>query len=113
MKKQIKQAKAPIETTIPLLDPVRIYTALELAAMPLSVMNAAIAAQEEYYMLEHTTQMGGASNCSTPFDAGRREAHSSQRKGTYSLQDLKRICCTSNYSPARTTWFSQIGRAIT
>lgn len=59
MKKQIKQAKAPIETTIPLLDPVRIYTALELAAMPLSVMNAAIAAQEEYYMLEHTTQMGG------------------------------------------------------
>lgn len=53
------QSLAPIETNVPLLDPVRIYTALELATMPLSVMNAAIAAQEEYYMLEHTTKMGG------------------------------------------------------
>ncbi|WP_180189973.1 hypothetical protein [Acinetobacter sp. YH01009] len=53
------QAPAPIESIIPLLDPVKIYSAKELAAMPLSQMNAAIEAQESYYILEHTTQMGG------------------------------------------------------
>ncbi|MDQ9009010.1 hypothetical protein RFI36_04810 [Acinetobacter gerneri] len=59
--KKIKtsQSKAPIEIVIPLLDPVRIYTALELKDMPLSVMNAAIEAQEKYFLLETTTQMGG------------------------------------------------------
>ncbi len=56
---EAKLSKAPIETAIPLLEPVRIYTALELAVMPLSKMNDAIAAQEKYYLLEHTTQMGG------------------------------------------------------
>ncbi len=56
---EAKLSKAPIETHVHLLDPVRIYTALELAAMPLSVMNKAIEAQEKYYLLEHTTQMGG------------------------------------------------------
>jgi len=53
------QSKAPVETAIPLLEPVRIYTAKELAAMPLSKMNEAIAAQEAYYIMEHTTKMGG------------------------------------------------------
>ncbi len=53
------QSKAPVETAIPLLEPVRIYTARELAAMPLSKMNEAIAAQEAYYIMEHTTKMGG------------------------------------------------------
>ena len=53
------QAPAPIEAIIPLLDPVKIYTPKELAAMPLSVMNKAIEAQEAYFILEHTTQMGG------------------------------------------------------
>lgn len=52
------QAPAPIEVIIPLLDPVKIYTAKELAAMPLSVMNAAIEAQEAFFVIEHTTQMG-------------------------------------------------------
>lgn len=51
------QAPAPIEVMIPLLDPVKIYTPKELAAMPLSVMNQAIEAQEAYFILEHTTQM--------------------------------------------------------
>lgn len=50
----------PTEREIKLLEPVRIYTALELAAMPLSKMNAAIEAQEKYYFLEQSTQMGGA-----------------------------------------------------
>lgn len=53
------QSKMPIETAIPLLEPVRIYTAKELAAMPLSKMNEAIEAQESYFVLEHTTKMGG------------------------------------------------------
>ncbi|AYA02253.1 hypothetical protein BEN74_04775 [Acinetobacter sp. WCHAc010034] len=53
------QSKVPAETVIPLLEPVRIYTAKELAAMPLSKMNEAIAAQEAYYIMEHTTKMGG------------------------------------------------------
>jgi hypothetical protein len=59
MSKKIKQVATPIESVIPLLNPVRIYTAKELAAMPLSKMNAAIEAQEQYYILEHATQMGG------------------------------------------------------
>jgi hypothetical protein len=54
------QAPAPIESVIQLLEPVKIYTAKELAAMPLSKMNEAIAAQEAYFIIEHTTQMGGA-----------------------------------------------------
>lgn len=58
-KQDITVSPAPIEVIIPLLDPVKIYTAKELAAMPLSVMNAAIEAQEAYFILEHTTQMGG------------------------------------------------------
>ena len=58
--KKAPQAIAPIESVIPLLDPVRIYTAKELAAMPLSKMNECIAAQEAYYIIEHTTKMGGA-----------------------------------------------------
>lgn len=65
MKKSVKKkqditvSKTPIETVIQLEKPVPVYTAKELAAMPLSVMNAAIAAQEKFYMLEETTHMGG------------------------------------------------------
>ncbi|UTO20576.1 hypothetical protein NGC85_05710 [Acinetobacter sp. Z1] len=59
-KQDVSVSKAPIETVIPLEQPVKIYTAKELAAMPLSAMNAAIAAQEKFYMLEETTHMGGA-----------------------------------------------------
>lgn len=58
-KQDISVSKAPIEVVIPLLEPIRIYTAIELAAMPLSKMNEAIAAQEAYYLIEHTTKMGG------------------------------------------------------
>lgn len=58
-KQDVTISKAPIETVIPLEQPVRIYTAKELAAMPLSAMNAAIDAQEKFYMLEETTHMGG------------------------------------------------------
>lgn len=57
-KQDISVSKTPIETVIPLEKPVPVYTAKELAAMPLSVMNAAIAAQEKFYMLEETTHMG-------------------------------------------------------
>lgn len=53
-----KQVSLPTEVIIPLLTPVRIYSAKELAAMPLTQMNAAIEAQEKFYLLEQTTQMG-------------------------------------------------------
>ncbi|WP_179998047.1 hypothetical protein [Acinetobacter sp. YH12239] len=59
MSKKLKTTFIAQERIINLLDPVRIYTALELAAMPLSKMNAAIEAQEKFYLLEHTTKMGG------------------------------------------------------
>lgn len=59
-KQDISVSPAPIETIIPLLEPVKIYTAKELAAMPLSKMNEAIEAQERFFILEHTTRMGGA-----------------------------------------------------
>ncbi|KQQ77258.1 hypothetical protein [Acinetobacter sp. Leaf130] len=52
-------SKTPIENVIPLEQPVKIYSAKELASMPLSVMNAAIEAQERFYLLEETTHMGG------------------------------------------------------
>lgn len=58
-KQDVSVSKAPIETVIPLEQPVKIYTAKELATMPLSAMNAAIEAQEKFYMLEETTHMGG------------------------------------------------------
>lgn len=58
-KQDITVSPAPIETTIPLLEPVKIYTAKELAAMPLSKMNEAIEAQEQYFLIEHATKMGG------------------------------------------------------
>ncbi|MCL5769632.1 hypothetical protein [Acinetobacter sp. ANC5681] len=58
-KQDVSVSKTPIETVIQLEKPVPVYTAKELAAMPLSVMNAAIAAQEKFYMLEETTHMGG------------------------------------------------------
>ena len=106
---EAKLSKAPIETAIPLLEPVRIYTALELAVMPLSKMNDAIAAQEKYYLIEHTTQMGGASHNSSPFNARWRTAHSGQREITYPVQDQKRIYPTTHYSTVRNAW---IGEAV-
>ena len=53
------QSLTPIEATIPLLEPVRTYTAKELAVMPRSRMLACIEAQEAFYLMEHTTKMGG------------------------------------------------------
>ena len=103
------QAPAPIEVMIPLLDPVKIYTPKELAAMPLSVMNQAIEAQEAYFILEHTTQMGGASHSDTSSNAGRHPTCSSERKVTYPVQNQQRICRTSNYSSVGKARLSQIG----
>ncbi|AMW78906.1 hypothetical protein AMD27_08465 [Acinetobacter sp. TGL-Y2] len=58
MSKKPKTTFVAQERQIDLLEPVRIYTALELVAMPLSKMNAAIEAQERFYMIEQSTQMG-------------------------------------------------------
>ena len=105
------QAPAPIEVIIPLLDPVKIYTPKELAAMPLSVMNKAIEAQEAYFILEHTTQMGGASHSDTSPNAGWHPTCSSERKVTYPVQNQQRICRTSNHSSVGKARLSQIERA--
>ncbi|CEI50771.1 hypothetical protein [Acinetobacter bereziniae] len=107
-KQDISVSKAPIETVIPLLEPVRIYTAIELAAMPLSRMNEAIAAQEAYYLIEHTTQMGGASYCCAPLDARGCAFNSGQRKIKNTLQDQQRICRTSNNSSVGKAWIGEI-----
>ncbi|HCG3335934.1 TPA: hypothetical protein NJU01_000638 [Acinetobacter baumannii] len=58
-KQDISVSTTPLEVVIPLEQPVKIYSAKELAAMPLSVMNAAIEAQERFYQLEELTHMGG------------------------------------------------------
>jgi hypothetical protein len=102
------QAPAPIEVMIPLLDPVKIYTPKELAAMPLSVMNQAIEAQEAYFILEHTTQMG-ASHSDTSPNARRYPTYPGERKVTHQVQDQQSICRTSNYSSVGKTRLSQIG----
>ena len=108
-KQDITVSPAPIEVIIPLLDPVKIYTPKELAAMPLSVMNKAIEAQEACFILEHTTQMGGASHSDTSSNAGRYPTCSSERKVTYPVQNQQRICRTSNYSSVGKARLSQIG----
>jgi hypothetical protein len=102
------QAPAPIEVMIPLLDPVKIYTPKELAAMPLSVMNQAIEAQEAYFILEHTTQMG-ASHSDTSPNARRYPTYPGERKVTHQVQDQQSICRTSNYSSVGKARLSQIG----
>ena len=108
-KQDITVSPALIEAIIPLLDPVKIYTPKELAAMPLSVMNKAIEAQEAYFILEHTTQMGGASHSDTSSNAGRYPTCSGERKVTYEVQNQQRICRTSNYSSVGKARLSQIG----
>lgn len=108
-KQDITVSPAPIEAIIPLLDPVKIYTPKELAAMPLSVMNKAIEAQEAYFILEHTTQMGGASHSDTSPNARRYPTYPGERKVTYEVQNQQRICRTSNYSSVGKARLSQIG----
>lgn len=103
------QSPTPIEVIIPLLDPVKIYTPKELAAMPLSVMNKAIEAQEAYFILEHTTQMGGASHSDTSPNARRYPTYPGERKVTHQVQDQQSICRTTNYSSVGKARLSQIG----
>ncbi|PJG67805.1 hypothetical protein CVD09_03640 [Acinetobacter seifertii] len=112
MSKKAPQSKAPKEYQIPLLAPVRIYTAIELAAMPLSVMNACIEAQEKFAVLEQSTQMGGGCDNHTPFDGRRFSIDSSHRKIKNALQDCWRILSTTDYSPVRKAWIGQIGSEI-
>lgn len=106
------QAPAPIEVAIPLLEPVTIYTAKELAAMPLSKMNEAIAAQEAYFIIEHTTQMGGGCSSNPSRHAGWCCINSSQRKVQNTLQAQQRIYRTSNRSPVGKAWSGEIGWGI-
>lgn len=108
-KQDITVSPAPIEAIIPLLDPVKIYTPKELAAMPLSVMNQAIEAQEAYFILEHTTQMGGASHSDTSPNAKRYPTYPGERKVTHQVQNQQRICRASNYSSVGKARLSQIG----
>jgi hypothetical protein len=102
------QSQMPIETAIPLLEPVRIYTAKELAAMPLSKMNEAIEAQEAYFVLEHTSKMGGAGHSHPPSNARWHQAISGQREIAHALQNQQRLCRAENNSPVGKTWFGQI-----
>lgn len=103
-KQDVSVSKAPIETVIPLEQPVKIYTAKELATMPLSAMNAAIEAQEKFYMLEETTHMGGASHSRSPSYGGWTLVNSSERKVTYAIQDQQRVYSTKNYSSVGKAW---------
>lgn len=103
-KQDITVSKAPIENIIPLEKPVKIYTAKELAAMPLSQMNAAIEAQEKFYVLEETTHMGGASHSRSPSYGGWTLVNSSERKVTYAIQDQQRVYSTKNYSSVGKAW---------
>lgn len=98
----------PQENQISLLAPVRIYTAKELAAMPLSVMNACIEAQEKFAMLEQTTQMGGSNN-HTPFNGRRISIDSGYRKITHTLQDCWRILSTPDYSAVEKRGLIKLG----
>lgn len=97
-KQDVTVSKTPIETIIPLEKPVPVYTAKELAAMPLSVMNAAIAAQEKFYMLEETTHMGDQAIAVRRLMEGGAQFNSSSRKIQNTIQDQQRVCSTKDYS---------------
>ena len=58
--------------------------------MPLSVMNAAIEAQERFYQLEELTHMG-AGYSSSPSHGGWAQTNSGERKVSNSLQNQQRI----------------------
>ncbi|MCU4607013.1 hypothetical protein KTJ30_10835 [Acinetobacter radioresistens] len=105
-----KQVSLPTEVIIPLLTPVRIYSAKELAAMPLTQMNAAIEAQEEFYLLEQTTQMGGGSKNYSPINGRWPQAYPGKRKESNSLQDPERIYPAAYCSSIREARFSEVGR---
>ncbi|HCK31826.1 MAG TPA: hypothetical protein DHW29_17785 [Acinetobacter ursingii] len=104
------QSKAPKEYQIPLLAPVRIYTAKELAAMPLSVMNQCLEAQERFAVLEQSTQMGGGCNNNTPLNGGWFSIDSGYRKIQNTLQDCWRILSTPDYSAVGKARLDQVGR---
>lgn len=106
------QSKAPKEYQIQLLAPVRIYTAKELAAMPLSVMNQCLEAQEKFAVLEQSTQMGGGCNKNTPFNGRRLLINSGYRKIKNTLQDCGRILSTTDNSPVGKAWIDQFGGEI-
>lgn len=108
-KQDVSVSKAPIETVIPLEKPVTIYTAKELAAMPLSVMNAAIAAQEKFYMLEETTHMGGASHKCSPSYGRWAFINLSSRKIPHTIQDQQRVYPTKDYSSVGEARISKVG----
>lgn len=112
MTKQTPQSIAPKEYQIPLLAPVRIYTAKELAAMPLSVMNSCLEAQEKFAVLEQSTQMGGGSNKGQKINGGRFSINSGHRKIQNALQDCWRILSTTDYSTVGKAWFDQVGWVI-
>lgn len=108
-KQDVSVSKAPIETVIPLEQPVKIYTAKELATMPLSAMNAAIEAQEKFYMLEETTHMG-ASHSRSPSYGGWTLVNSSERKVTYAIQDQQRVYSTKDYSSVGKARVGEVGK---
>lgn len=108
-KQDISVSKAPIETVISLEKHVPVYTAKELAAMPLSVMNAAIAAQEKFYMLEETTHMGGASYKCSPSHGGWSQPDPGKRKIPHTIQDQQRVCSTKDYSSVGEARISKVG----
>ncbi|RSO39194.1 hypothetical protein EA763_00290 [Acinetobacter lactucae] len=111
-KQDISVSTTPLEVVIPLEQPITIYSAKELAAMPLSVMNAAIEAQERFYQLEELTHMGGASYYgSSPYGEW-TQADSSKGKVTYTLQDQQRIYSTKNYSSVGNARISEIGSKV-
>ena len=108
-KQDITVSTAPLEVAIPLLEPVTIYTAKELAAMPLSKMNEAIAAQEAYFIVEHTTRMGGGCSSNPSRHARWCCINSSQRKVQNTLQAQQRIYRTSNCSSVGKARSGEIG----
>lgn len=109
-KQDISVSPAPIETIIPLLEPVKTYTAKELAAMPLSKMNEAIEAQERFFILEHTTRMGGGCKSSQKFITGWRLSCSGQREVKNTIQAKQRVYRTSHCPPVGNAWSGQVGR---
>ena len=108
MKNQAPQSIAPKEYQIPLLAPVRIYTAKELAAMPLSIMNSCLEAQEKFAVLEQSIQMGGGCNQSPKIDGRRFSINSGNRKIQNALQNCWRILSTADYSAVGKAWFDQV-----
>lgn len=83
-----KEQFTPVERVIPLQEPVRIYTAKELAAMPLKQMIDCRDAQEEYFVKSMLTLKPKAKWLKQQMEAGKQLIAITKKKRVHFYTDF-------------------------